>query len=53
MKNGQLDGDNYIYNGYGTLAKAEFHSNKAVGKCYIVHSNKLFITNQTNEMNMI
>lgn len=53
MKNGQLDGDNYIYNSLGTLSKAEFTSNKQHGKGYIIHNNKLFTTNQISEMSTI
>jgi len=43
MKDGNLEGENYIYNISGTIGKGTFFKNKLVGKCYLVHSNNSFI----------
>ena len=53
MRNGNLEGENYVYNINGTLAKGLFEQNKIVGKCYIIHSNKLFIANQNNQLHKV
>lgn len=53
MKGGKLDSNNYIYNISGTLAKGEFSCNKIIGKCFIIHSNKLFIANQLQKIDKI
>lgn len=35
------------------MAKGHFEQNKIVGKCYIIHSNKLFVANQINELHKV
>jgi hypothetical protein len=53
MRAGNLNGDSYAYNITGSLAKANFNANKITGKCYIIHSNKLFVADETNKLEKI
>jgi hypothetical protein len=53
MRAGSLHGENYVYNITGSLARAVFEGNKITGKCHIIHSNKLFVADETNKLEKI
>jgi hypothetical protein len=41
MSNGILEGDNYLYDINGNIAKSKFSIDKILEKCYLFHKSKI------------